>query len=62
MSIYHSSEVDRIKNELNNLQPGFSESGIIRTVLRARIEDEKKKMLLGENCNCYVCQRERKRI
>lgn len=38
---YHASEVTRITKELDNLK-GFSEDGIVRTVLRERIKQERQ--------------------
>ena len=37
---YHYSEARRIRQELDNLGPGFAKSGIVRTVLKERIAQE----------------------
>lgn len=36
-------ESERIQKELNNLAPEFAEDGIVKTVLRDRIQGEKEK-------------------
>ena len=43
MKNYHHQEAERIQKELNNLSSTFAEDGIVRTILRQRIEDEKEK-------------------
>lgn len=42
MKNYHQQEAKRIQKELDNLGPEFAEDGIVRTVLRSRIEQEKR--------------------
>ncbi len=37
---YHAKEANRIKGELNDLGTEFAPDGIVRTVLRARVEQE----------------------
>lgn len=37
----HRQEAARIQSELDGLGPGFAEDGVVRTVLRARVEQEK---------------------
>ena len=39
--IYHKMEAIRIEKELDNLSDNFAENGIVKTVLRARILQEK---------------------
>jgi len=51
---YHAGEASRIAMELVNLGPGFTEDGIIRTVLRERVEQEMRRSKLG----CDYCARE----
>lgn len=46
---YHFREADRIKGELDGLSSRFAENGIVKTVLRARIEQEKQKVFQIEN-------------
>jgi hypothetical protein len=41
-------EVQRIQEELDNLDSEFAEDGIVKTVLRRRILQEKRKVLLEE--------------
>lgn len=38
---YHGAESGRIQAELDNLQGDFAEDGIVRTVLRDRISQER---------------------
>lgn len=38
----HEDEATRIQSELNNLGPGFSKTGPVRTILSKRIFQEKK--------------------
>jgi len=40
-SLYHSNEAKRIRLILKNLDPSFSKNGIVRTVLKMRIQQEK---------------------
>lgn len=40
---YHEKEAVRIQNELNNLGDAFTEDGIVRYVLRNRIEQERRR-------------------
>ena len=52
---YHRWEAKRIQNELNNLGSEFAKDGIVRTVLRNRIEQEKRRSTGAEDekrCNC----------
>jgi hypothetical protein len=40
---YHQNEAARIQSELDNLGPGFSKNGPVRTILRNRIFQEKRR-------------------
>lgn len=48
-SNYHYCEARRIQNELDNLGPGFSKDGPVRTGLRHRITQEYNRANLEES-------------
>ncbi len=43
---YHKQEADHIQKELDNLGPEFAEDGIVKTVLRDRIVQEKQQVMV----------------
>ena len=51
---YHADAAVRIAEELDNLGPGFAEDGVVRTVLRQRVEQERHRAEHG--CSCVYCQ------
>lgn len=51
---YHAAEAVRIAGELDNLGPGYAEDGVVRTVLRQRVEQEKHQAEHG--CGCVHCR------
>jgi len=57
---YHRSEAIRIQDELDSLPPSFAQNGIVKTILRDRVADEKKRALLGNLCDCHDCKMRRK--
>ena len=41
--LYHLREAKRIQNEMNNLGEEFAPNGIVRTILKVRVEQEKQR-------------------
>jgi len=50
---YHAAEAGRIAGELASLGPGYAEDGVVRTVLRRRVEQERRRA--REGCRCPYC-------
>lgn len=49
-SNYHANEASRIESELSRLSPKFAKDGIVRFVLRERIDQEKRRAYGQEQC------------
>jgi len=51
---YHAAEAERIAGELARLGPEHPEGGVVRTVLRNRLEQERRRA--DEGCRCPYCE------
>jgi len=51
---YHAAEAARIAGELDNLGPGYADDGIVRTILRRRVEQERRRA--EDGCDCAHCR------
>jgi len=40
LRLTHTTEAERIQNELDTLPPGYATDGVVRTVLRERVTQE----------------------
>ena len=49
-SAYHEAEAERIQGELEALGDGYADDGVVRTLLRARVQQERRRASGQERC------------